>query len=175
MNLIDDILKSQGGNVVGELARAFNLNENQAKSALSGLLPSITKGLEQKSGNKNALDSLLGALDKGNHDRYIERPQELSQASSIEDGKKILGHLLGSKEASRQVAKQTAESTGLSESLLKQMLPAVASLAMGSLSQQRKKPAQSGSSLGSLMGSLLDRDGDGSVADDVLDMARKLF
>ena len=170
--MFDELLKAQGGNMVGELARAFNLDEGQAQSALKGLLPSLSQGLQQNTQNKGGLESLLGALDKGNHQRYLDQPSVLTQAASVEDGKKILGQLLGSKEKSREVAKQTSQATGLSEGLLKQMLPVVANLAMGSLSKKHKKD---NSSLGGMLGSLLDQDGDGNVADDVLNFAKKLF
>jgi hypothetical protein len=81
------------------------------------------------------------------------------------------------------VADRAAGNTGLPVDLMKKMLPVVASMAMGALSQntaqkgiQRRSAAreQSGD-LMSMLTPMLDSDGDGSVADDLLGMASKFF
>ena len=63
------------------------------------------------------------------HAQYVDQPSQLAQPSSITDGNKILGHLLGSKDSSRQVASEAAASTGIDSGILKKMLPMVASAA----------------------------------------------
>jgi hypothetical protein len=73
------------------------------------------------------------------------------------------------------VAQQAAGRTGLDVGILKQMLPLVATLTMEGLSQQSKVSAGSPSSLSGLLTPLLDRDRDGSIVDDVLGAAGKLF
>jgi hypothetical protein len=130
------------------------------------------------------LGSLLEALQKGNHQKYIDDPNSVTDPTSVEDGNAILGHLLGSKERSRQVATEASAATGLDEGMLKKMLPLVAGMAMGSLSKRtsdsglRGGQAQAGSSeenpVGNLL-SFLDADKDGSVLDDLAGMAAKFF
>jgi hypothetical protein len=80
------------------------------------------------------------------------------------------------------VAQKASEKTGIGPDILKKMLPVVASMVMGSLSKQTSDPgfqkaAASGQSSGLLgmISPLLDADKDGSVADDLLGMAGKLF
>ena len=89
-------------------------------------------------------------------------------------------HILGSKDLSRQVAATASARTGISDSILKQMLPAVAALAMGALSKGTSAqhagvseigPAAAsggGSDILSMLTPFLDRDRDGSIADDIL-------
>ncbi|PHS27130.1 MAG: hypothetical protein COA83_01005 [Methylophaga sp.] len=93
---------------------------------------------------------MLGALGKGNHQRYVDDPNTLSEPESLRDGNKILGHLLGSKDASRQVASQVASSTGIGSSIIKKLLPMVATMLMGAMS----KGAQSNGMLDMLAGAI---------------------
>ena len=89
---------------------------------------------------------------------------------------------MGSKDVSRQVARDAAARTGIGEGVLKKMLPVVAAMAMGALSKQRSAvgPEEAGTAAapGGLVGMLsqfLDTNRDGSIMDNVLGMASKLF
>ena len=183
MSLLKALLEASDGGAVKEIASNFGLSNNQAGSAISQLLPALTKGLQKNVAKDGGLESLIGALSSGGHDRYLENPSQVTNPESIRDGNKILGHLLGSKDVSRQVAGQAANNTGIDAGVLKKMLPMVAALAMGAL----KKQSGSGGPLagmleggtsnrgGGLLSGFLDADGDGSVADDILGMVAKKF
>ena len=176
MNLLESILSANGGGTVSQMANQFGLGEDQASSAIQNLLPALAGGL-QRNISEGGLDSLLGALAKGGHQRYLDDPSTLSFDKVREDGNGILEHILGSKDVSRQVAAQASGRTGINESILKQMLPAVAAMAMGALS---KSVATSASSVGDTTAStgggkilnmltpLLGSDGTGSVVNDIL-------
>lgn len=183
MNLLDTILSASGGAPVRGLAQNFGLEESQASGVLKALLPALSSGLKNNVASSGGLESLLGALSGGNHKQYLEEPTRLGQPSTVQDGNSILGHLLGSKDVSRQVASRASSQTGLPVDLLKKMLPVVATMAMGALSQntaqkgiQRSSAAaMPGGDLMSMLGPMLDADGDGSVADDLLGLAGKFF
>lgn len=182
MNLFETILSAGNGDAVKQLARNFNLDEGQAKGAVGALLPALTRGMKQNAMSPNGLQGLIGALKGGNHQRYLDNPQDLTAPETIAEGNGILGHLLGSKEVSRQVAAQAASQTGVDTDVLKKMLPMVAAMAMGSMSKQTNQgqelaasPGGGGKSAGGLLGKLLDSDGDGSVADDLMGLAKKFF
>jgi hypothetical protein len=70
-----------------------------------------------------------------------------------------------------------SEKSGLSNTLLKKMLPIVGSLVMGALNKKvldaSSGASNSRSSSGGLLTSLLDNDRDGSIWDDVLDLAAR--
>lgn len=173
MNLLETLLQAQGGGAVRQLAGQFGLDENQAASAISALLPALAGGLK-KNVREGGLESLLGALDEGNHQRFLDDPSTLANESTVEEGNGILGHLLGSKDVSRQVAAGAAEQTGIGSVILKQMLPVVATMAMGALSRNSRENLVSQAApaegiLGAL-GGLLDTNKDGSIADDVMGM-----
>ncbi len=183
MNLLDTILQTQGGAAVRGLARNFGIDENQAEAAVKQLLPALSSGLKRNVASEGGLEGLLGALQQGNHQQYLESPETLTRPETVSDGNAILGHLLGNKDVSRRVASTASKQTGLSGDLLKQMLPIVATMAMGALSantakqgiQRKSAASQPAGDLLNLLGPMLDADGDGSVADDLLGMAGKLF
>jgi hypothetical protein len=188
MNLLESILNSKDGDVVSQLANQFGLNEDQAAAAVQNLVPALAGGL-QRNISQGGLTDLLGALTKGQHERYLDDPSILSSQTARDDGNGILGHILGSKDVSRHVAAQASTRTGISESVLKQMLPVVASLAMAALSRQTSSsPASSmgqsgvsapasggGAGILGMLTPLLDRNRDGSVVDDLLGSASKFF
>jgi hypothetical protein len=183
MNLLETILSAQNGAPVRGLAQSFGLEEGQAASALKALLPALSGGLKNNVASQGGIESLLGALASGSHERYLEEPSRLGRQETTLDGNAILGHLLGTKDVSRNVASHASSQTGLPVDLLKKMLPVVATLAMGALSRNTaqqgiQRPSAAQAPAGDLMGMLgpmLDADGDGSVADDLLGLAGKFF
>ena len=212
MNLLDMIMSAQGGATAQQAGAQLGLNQQQSQNAIAALLPAISSALKKNTANPQGLAGLLGALQGGQHEQYLENPQMLGQPQTVNDGNAILGHLFGSKDVSRAVAGHAAQQTGIGADVLKKLLPLVATMAMGSLSKQTKAPTmqsaltglamqhlmggQKKSGLGAILGAvtgangrqqrqtqqthqqgigiigkLLDADGDGSVMDDVLNMA----
>ncbi len=151
---------------------------------LRGCCPAWGRGVQNNVSSSQGLEGLAKALGQGRHQRYLDRPESLGDQSTIQDGNNILGHILGSKDASRQLASEAAASTGLDVGILKKMLPAVAAMLMGGLSKQEASSGALGqlsqgrgdsSTIGSMLGTFLDADKAGSVADDLLGMAKKRF
>lgn len=175
MSLFDELISNNGSALVKQLAQNFNLDENTTQEAIGQMLPAITRGVQRNSASSTGMDDLMKALNTGRHQRYADDPSSLINAASIEDGNKILGHVLNSKDVSRNVAGQAAAATGLDSGILKQMLPMIAAAAMGMLSKQSTAAGSDSSAMSNMLTSMLDADGDGSVADDLLDMAKKFF
>jgi len=175
MSFLDELVSGQGSALVKQLARNFNLDESTTQAAIGQMLPAITRGVQRNSASSAGMGELLKVLGSGRHQRYADDPSSLTNADSVEDGNKILGHVLGSKDVSRNVAGQAAAATGLDSGVLKQMLPMIAAAVMGMMSKQSTAVGNSGSSLNSMLASMLDADKDGSITDDLLDMAKKFF
>ena len=174
MNLLETVLQAAGGSAVDTLAKNFDISGIDAGAVIGQLVPALAKGMQRNTQKSGGLDDLLGALKRGSHDRYVRDPGQLSEQVNIDDGNKILGHLFGDKTVSREVARRASNNTGVSDSIIKKMLPMIASLAMGAMSSKSQEAGiQSADSagVGSLIGSFLDADGDGSIADDLLGMA----
>ncbi len=175
MNITDLLLGKESAGSVGALARQFGITEAQARDAVASMAPSLSRGMQHHTKENAGLDSLINALGKGNHSKYIDDPGVLGRPETTDDGNSILGHIFGNKEVSRNVAKHASQETGLGSSLLKKMLPVVATMVMGTLGKSilggGSAPAAKQSS--GILGTLLDSDRDGSIMDDVLGMAFK--
>ena len=179
MNLLGMLLESQGSPALQQLAKGFGLNEGDTRNVLTEMVPALTRGMQNNLSTQSGLESLLGALGKGNHQRYVDQPESLSAAEATRDGNAILGHLLGGKEVSRRVARHAAGKTGMNEGLLKKMLPVIATMVMGAVSKQagaqNLSAGASGSGTPGLLTQFLDADKDGSVLDDIMGIAGKFL
>lgn len=180
MNILDAIMSSQNGAAVRQLGTAVGLGEEQTSAALAALMPALASGLQRNAQTPDGMAALMGALTSGNHQQYLDTPDTLGQSNALADGNGILGHILGSKDASRQVATRAAAQTGLSADVLKRLLPLAATMMMGALARQRARGAAPGAAASAggvtgMLGSLLDRDRDGSVVDDIGSMLGKFL
>jgi len=135
MNMMDMIMQAAGGNTAQQAGGQFGLSPQQSQQAIGALLPAISSAMKRNTASPQGLAGLLGALQNGGHDQYLENPQALQQNAQT-DGNAILGHLFGSKDVSRAVAGRASEQTGIGTDILKKMLPMVAMMAMGGLSKQ---------------------------------------
>jgi len=190
MGILDAVLGGGNTQLVSQLARKFGIDESAVQSVVSQLVPAVSKGIKNNASSSDGLGGLIGALSQGNHQRYIESPEALTEPTAIDDGNAILGHVFGTKDVSRNVASHAAESTGIDSGIVKQLLPLVASAVMGALSKETtNSPALGGVGnldISSLMGgesstavnmisSFLDADNDGDITDDLLNLAKKFF
>ncbi len=159
MDLLDLLQKSGGGDSIGQLASAVGLDSSDASKLIASLAPALMGSLS-KSASGGGLASLQNALEKGSHDRYIDNPQMMRDDSTRQDGNKILGHILGSKDASRAVASAAGKETGIDISMIKKALPLLATLAMGMMAKNNASTNTSNESGG---------------LGDLLNMAKKFF
>lgn len=150
MNMMDMIMAAAGGQAPQQVGQQFGLNQQQSQGAIAALLPAISSALKQNTSSPQGLAGLLGALQNGQHEQYLENPAQLGQPAAVNEGNAILGHLFGSKDVSRAVAGKAAEQSGVGADVLKKMLPMVAMMAMGSLGKQTTGGAASGGMKGML-------------------------
>ncbi|MBT8047189.1 MAG: DUF937 domain-containing protein [Xanthomonadales bacterium] len=178
MDLLKELMKVAGSGGLQDMGAQFGLDDEAVQKVMAQVVPALGQGMKKNVTSAGGLENLMGALQGGGHQRYLENPAAISSELGITEGNGILGHLLGSKDVSRAVAGQASAATGVSTDVIKQMLPMLATVFMGTLNKKTNagadlKPAGD-NPLGGL-GSLLDSDGDGSILDDALGMAKKFF
>lgn len=98
---------------VGELAPQFGITEAQARDAVASMAPSLSRDMQHRTKESSGMDSLMEALNQGNHKKYIEDSGVLGRAETTKNGNSVLGHIFGVKEVSRDVAKHASQETGL--------------------------------------------------------------
>lgn len=184
-NLLSGLLSNSS--LIEQLSGQFGISADQARGAIEAMAPALARGVERETEQPGGVDSLLNALQSGNHQRYVDDPAVLTQPGSVDDGNAILGHILGSKDVSRNVAAFASDKTGLSSTILKAMLPMLAGAVMGMIAKQMRGGGggqaaapggqtsgggqTGGGGLMDVLGGFLDTNKDGSMMDELLSMA----
>ncbi len=190
MEGILDLLGSDlGKSIITGVAGQTGQDESKTSSVLTMALPVLMQAMKRNSATPQGAEGLLGALS-GKHDGSIlDNLGGLFgggvDSNVLDDGGKILGHVLGGKQ--QHVENALSQKSGMDTGSVAQILKIAAPILMGILGKQSKQQNVSNTSgldglLGSFLGgnsqkqeqsfieSILDADGDGSVIDDVAGM-----
>lgn len=130
-NLYEILQNAQGGQAMENLARQFNLSQQQTQAAVEALLPAFSMGLKRQAGDPAAAPNLFGLMGGVSPEAFQNPMAAFTQVQA--QGNEVLGTLFGSKDASRAVADQAAALSGVGSAVLKAMLPVLAAMLMGGL------------------------------------------
>ncbi|MDO5981157.1 DUF937 domain-containing protein [Flavivirga spongiicola] len=185
-----DLLNSDlGKTIISGVAGQTGQDKNKTGSVLTMALPVLMQAMKRNTATPQGAEGLLSALN-GKHDGSIlDNLGGLFNggvdSNVIDDGGKILGHVLGGKQ--QHVENALSQKSGMDAGSVAQILKVAAPILMGVLGKQSRQQNVNNSSgieglLGGLLGgnspqqeqsfleSILDADGDGSVIDDVAGM-----
>lgn len=189
MSGILDLLNSDlGKQIIGGVSSQTGQSKGKTGDVLSMALPVLMGAMKKNTATPEGAQGLMGALS-GKHDGSIlDNLGDLFQGgvdqSVMDDGAGILGHVLGGRQS--KVENALSQKSGVDAGAVSQILKVAAPILMGYLGKQsRQNKVNDASGLGGLLGSvlgnqpqqnqslitsLLDADGDGSVIDDVAGM-----
>jgi len=191
MSGILELLNSDLGKIIiNGVAGQSGQSTDKTSSVLTMALPVLIGAMKRNTASPEGAAGLMGALS-GKHDGSIlDNLGGLFEGgvdqSVMDDGAGILGHVLGGSQ--NNVTNALSQKTGMDSGAIMEILKVAAPLVMGYLGKQSKQQnvADSngiGNLLGGLLGggdtapkqqslieSLLDGDGDGSILDDVAGM-----
>lgn len=188
-SLLDGLMQQLGGDTLRQIGTAIGADDATTHKAVGAALPALVGALAGNAQSPDGAASLASALDR-DHDGSVlnDLPALLSGGGS---GGGILGHILGAKQGA--VAGGIGAASGLDTAQSGQLLAMLAPIVMGALGSAKRSGgldagglaamlgqersalgAQGGGALGGLM-QLIDRDGDGSVVDDLGGMLGKMM
>jgi len=191
MASILDLLNSDiGKSLINGTSQQLGQDKAKTTTALSAALPLILGAMKNNANTPEGAAGLLSALGNEKHGGGIlDNLRSILGGGGIDDdilqdGAGILGHVFGGKE--QNVANAVSKSSGVDLGSAMSILKVAAPLIMGYLGKQTRQQNVAdqngiGNLLGGLLGgeskqqqslveSLLDADGDGSVIDDVAGM-----
>ncbi len=190
MSGILDLLGSDlGKTIISGVAGQTGQNESKTGSVLTMALPVLMQAMKRNAATPQGAEGLLGALNSKHDGSILDNLGGLFgggvDSNVLDDGSKILGHVLGGKQ--QHIENALGAKAGIDAGSVGQILKVAAPILMGVLGKQSKQQNVSNSSgieslLGGLLGgnsqqqeqsfleSILDADGDGSVIDDVAGM-----
>lgn len=195
-SLTQDLLSQLQGAPAQQVASQLGIEPAQAGSAIQAALPLLMGALGRNASQPQGAQALFGALQK---DHAGADPASLlgSVLGGGGQGGAILGHIFGNQRerAEAGVAQATGLQQGQASQLLKILAPIVMAYlgkkmfdsrqgaqptasadALGNLLGQEQKQIQGQGGIGSLLGAVLDQDGDGQLGlGDLLKMGGGMF
>jgi hypothetical protein len=197
MNIVELLHGHLDENLISQLSQKIGANSSdQTEAAASGIISTLVASLAKNSQQPGGANALVSALDR-DHDGsilndiagYLMGGKQTTNSSTL-DGTGILSHVLGNNQAG--VTDMLSKMTGLNNSQVGNLLTTLAPMVMAALGKARHQDNLDTSGIGDLlktsvlsqankrqeMGLLqrfLDRDGDGSVLDDIVNMGMNVF
>ena len=185
-----DLLNSDlGKTIISGVSGSTGTDQGKTSSVLTMALPVLMKAMERNASTPEGAQGLMSALSGKHNGSILDNLGGLFGGGVDDevtnDGSKILGHVLGSKQ--QGVEQVIGQKAGLDSGAVGNILKVAAPILMGVLGKQASQNNVSDQSgitglLGGLLGGndtaneqsflekILDADGDGSVIDDVAGM-----
>jgi len=186
-----DMLSGQlGGPALEMITSQLGADKSKVERAVPAALGSLMTGLARNTQSSNGAGALAAALSKDHDGSIFDNLSGALSAPEQGAGAGILGHVFGGKQGAVQSA--LGQSTGLDAGSMGKLLTMLAPLVMGALGKKQRQGGLNPSDLGGLLrqeqstavkqapdlgmlGSLLDRDGDGDIKDDVAKIGGSLL
>ncbi|WP_224490388.1 DUF937 domain-containing protein [Robertkochia flava] len=178
-----------GKQIIGGLSNETGVDQARAAEFTGMAMPLIMGALKKNAKSPEKAGGLLDALNTERHDgRILDDLDGLFQGGVneeiLKDGAGILGHIFG--QSTPEMENELSRRSGLNTRDISKMMMTLAPILLGMLGRQKRRnqisnPDQLNTLLASMLGgqpkqnqnllmSLLDKDGDGSILDDVSDM-----
>ena len=187
-SMLDLLNTDIGKQLISSASEKTNTSPDRTASVLSSAMPLILGAMKRNAATPDGAASLNSALENNKHDgSLLDNLGGLLSGGGLDDlmsdGGGILGHVLGGKQ--ERVEQTISKTSGVDAGSVGQIIKMAAPIIMGILGSQKRKDNVSQNGLGDLLGSvlgsqstndqslietLLDADGDGSVIDDVAGM-----
>ncbi|MCX7549731.1 DUF937 domain-containing protein [Xanthomarina sp. F2636L] len=187
--ILDLLNTDMGKTIINGVAGQTNQSESKTNEVLVMALPVLMQAMKRNAASPQGAEGLLNALNSKHDGSILDNLGGLFEggvnSSVLDDGGKILNHVLGNKQ--QHVENAIGARAGVDAGSVANILKVAAPLLMGMLGKQSKESnVNSSSGIESLLGgllsgnsanneqsfleSILDADGDGSVIDDVAGM-----
>ena len=149
LNSIGSLLSGGG---VEAIAKRVNLNREDVAKVLSQGLPALVNGMRRNAGAKEGAASLSKALADHSADD-VSNPGAFLQKADLQDGKKILAHVLGGDKDA--VLGEISKASGVTKAKTTSILSLAAPLLLSLLGQNNSAGSANSGGLLGLLGGLL--------------------
>ena len=142
-----------GSDSISGLSTLTDVADKDVNSVLAEALPALLRGANNQAKGKDTTESFAEAL--ADHAKADTKDMKGFIGNiDLEDGAKIIGHLLGSEKS--DVTKKVAKKTGVSDDKTAMILAAAAPLLMSLLGQQADEDDNKSAGVETLIGALLE-------------------
>ena len=186
MGILDTIGQQLGGDTLKQISQKLGTDEGTAAKAVSVALPLLIAGLTRNASTPDGGAALDQALTRDHSaSPVLDSPQQAVADPNAFNAGGILGHIFGQRQA--PIQQGVAKATGIDLQSASKVLMILAPIVMASLARARTAQGANVSAgqvlqqeqqhierqvpgIGGLA-SILDRNHDGSIADDIANMA----
>ncbi|MEP7196446.1 MAG: DUF937 domain-containing protein [Saprospiraceae bacterium] len=197
MNLTDLISQHLPDDLLSQIAGQAGIsNPQQGVDASKSILTSLLQGLSHNTEDANGADSLLSALDRDHNGGVLNDLMGMfggngeTQSNLMQDGMGILNHILGNNQ--QNVSQGMGQVLGIDSGKLSTLMTLLSPILMGILGKARAQKQIDQTNIQQVLGitvqthtesipgmdifaKLFDKNGDGNVTDDLLQMGLKYF
>lgn len=192
-NLMDLIKSQLTDSVMDQISGKLGADKKQTEVATDNILASLIEGLAKNTEQEGGADALANALEKDHDGSLLDNLHDIIDGGAVKknpraaNGAGILKHILGGNQGNLMdmIGQLSGLGSGKTGNLMMMLAPIVLQM-LGKQKRQQNldtgglasilantvnntRSTQGGPS-GGLLKSLLDRDGDGSIVDDVAGM-----
>ncbi len=164
MAFLDEFMQTVGPEATKDLAANLGLKKSTAAQVVPAVVPMILGGLKRQMETQGGAARVEHILNKYGDDSVLDDISGAIGNRSRQAADAQLGGLLGS--SGLQATDMIAQRFKLDPSIAAKIIPSLAPLILGALTRKKKT---SNEGIGGIA-SLLDKDGDGSILDDVAGM-----
>ena len=183
-SILDTIQQQLGPTAIQQISNSIGANPQATANAVSMALPALLAGLSRNASNPQGAAALDRALDAHDGSILDNLGGLLGGGAGAGIGGAILGHIFGPKQG--PVEQGVGKASGLNAQQVAQLLMMLAPIVMGVLGRAKRENGlnqqqlpnvlkQSTGQLPGGLGSILDANHDGNVADDVMNMGKSVL
>ena len=186
-SLLNMLAGSLDEKTISQLASQLGADDKTTQQAINAALPMLVGALGKNVESQDGAQALAGALSSHDGSILDDVLGNLTNPNTMQDGAKILGHVLGGQET--KVERGISQATGLKTDSTAQLMSMLAPLVLGALGKQSQKQGLDAQGIASLLqgessaaqsqiggfAKLLDLDGDGDATNDVMNLGGKVL
>ena len=186
--LMDLLTQQLGGSVMEQMGQKLGANPQATQAAMGAALPAILAGLAKNAQSNDGAQALSEALERDHDGSVLNDALGAINAPNESAGNGILGHVLGGRRSAVETG--VAQASGLNPAQAASMMTMLAPMVMGALGRQKREQSMDAGGLASMLSGerqsleqkgaggfmrLLDADGDGNVADDLMKHGKNIL
>lgn len=185
MNILGTFFSGENEKILNSLMEKYAISSDQLQGITTTLLPKITETFQSSLMDPEVSGRIMGALSSIDLSSIQNDPKQLFEGNMQSMGKKLFDTIMGGEAAAGQMISELGKQFNIQQSSLASFLSSFMPAIFGVLSQDKGLSSlvttlmgSQGASEGGFAGlakAFLDKDGDGSIADDLLAQAKKFF
>lgn len=176
MTILNTILEnSLDENILATLSDKSGIDIKGVQSLITQIAPKLLDGAKENLRGKSDSSDLIKMIADTNLEKIKKEPNKIDTLNNSN----MLNQLFSSlNENEKDVTDELSKKSGFDVSSISSLLPMVAPLILGALNKQTNLSSTDTSNtndITSMLVDFIDQDNDGSVVDDLMGMAKKIF